>query len=72
MLVKLQKNSDLTWYHEIKTYFEGWLAGLHIKTFEQLKDLTLVDQIKKRARNDFKEPFLDEWTSIYNNNIINV
>ena len=66
LLVKTQKNPDSTWqdfYHVIKTYLEGWLTGLKIETFEQLKDLMIVDHIKRRAPNDFKEYFLDEWTS---------
>ncbi|KFM75051.1 6-phosphofructo-2-kinase/fructose-2,6-bisphosphatase, partial [Stegodyphus mimosarum] len=43
---------------------EGWLNGLNIKTFEWLIDLMLVDQIKKHASSDFKEHFMDEWTTI--------
>ncbi|GFT38249.1 hypothetical protein TNCV_764301 [Trichonephila clavipes] len=30
----------------------------------RLKDLMLVDQIKRRAPNEFKEHFLDEWATI--------
>ncbi|GBM30917.1 hypothetical protein AVEN_9799-1 [Araneus ventricosus] len=63
---KHQKASESTWYdfyYELKNYLEGWLNGLNIKTFEQLKDLMLVDQIKKRTSTDFKEHFMDEWTT---------
>ena len=66
-LVKSQKNPDSTWhdfYHELSTYLEGWLTGLKIETFEDLKSLMLVDQIKRRAPNDFKEHFLNEWATI--------
>lgn len=65
--VKTQKSPESTWhdfYYEIKTYFEGWLTGLKIETFDQLKDLMIVDQLKKRASGEFKEHFLDEWASI--------
>ncbi|GBM59302.1 hypothetical protein AVEN_60648-1 [Araneus ventricosus] len=64
---KHQKASESTWYdfyYELKNYLEGWLNGLNVKTFEQLKDLMLVDQIKKRTSMDFKEHFMDEWTII--------
>ncbi|GFV77877.1 retrovirus-related Pol polyprotein from transposon 17.6 [Trichonephila clavipes] len=64
LLVKTQKNSEATWYdfyHELKTFLDGWLNGLKIETFEQLRDLMLVDQIKRHASNEFKEHFLDEW-----------
>ncbi|GFW07940.1 retrovirus-related Pol polyprotein from transposon 17.6 [Trichonephila clavipes] len=67
LLVKTQKNSEATWYdfyHELKTFLDGWLNVLKIETFEQLKDLMLVDQIKRRAPNEFKEHFLDEWATI--------
>ncbi|GBL98921.1 hypothetical protein AVEN_165737-1 [Araneus ventricosus] len=60
---KHQKAFESTWYdfyYELKNYLEGWLNGLNIKTFEQLKDLMLVDQIKKRTSTDFKEHFMDE------------
>ncbi|KFM70773.1 hypothetical protein X975_02843, partial [Stegodyphus mimosarum] len=67
---KHQKSIESIWYdfyYELKNYLEGWLNELNIKTFEQLKDLMLVDQIKKRTSPDFKEhfmDFMDEWTTI--------
>ncbi|GBM94055.1 hypothetical protein AVEN_124556-1 [Araneus ventricosus] len=64
---KHQKASESTWYdfyYELKNYLEGWLNGLNVKTFEQLKYLMLVDQIKKRTSMEFKEHFMDEWTTI--------
>ncbi|GFY59414.1 retrovirus-related Pol polyprotein from transposon 17.6 [Trichonephila inaurata madagascariensis] len=67
LLVKTQKNSDATWYdfyHELKTFLDGWLNGLKIEVFEQLKDLMLVDQIKRRTPNEFKEHFLHKWATI--------
>ncbi|GFV68333.1 retrovirus-related Pol polyprotein from transposon 17.6 [Trichonephila clavipes] len=65
--VKTQKNSEATWYdfyHELKAFLDGSLNGLKIETFEQLRDLMLVDQIKRCAPNEFKEHFLDEWATI--------
>ncbi|GBM05171.1 hypothetical protein AVEN_134434-1 [Araneus ventricosus] len=64
---KHQKASESTWYdfyYELKNYLEGWLNGLNVKNFEQLKDLMLVDKIKKRTSMEFKEHFMDEWTTI--------
>ncbi|GBO09427.1 hypothetical protein AVEN_236696-1 [Araneus ventricosus] len=62
-----QKASESTWYgfyYELKNYLEGCLNGLNINTFEQLKGLMLVDQIKKRTSSDFKVPFMDELITI--------
>ncbi|GBO05885.1 hypothetical protein AVEN_272777-1 [Araneus ventricosus] len=64
---KHQKSSESTWYdfyYEIKNYLEWWLNGLNVETFEHLKDLKWVDQIKKRTSMEFKEHFMDEWTTI--------
>ncbi|GFY19813.1 retrovirus-related Pol polyprotein from transposon 17.6 [Trichonephila clavipes] len=67
LFVKHQKNPETTWddfYYELQTYFEGWIAGLGITTFEQLKDLMITDQLKKKAPIEFKEHHLDEWSGI--------
>ncbi|GFX45731.1 retrovirus-related Pol polyprotein from transposon 17.6 [Trichonephila clavipes] len=67
LFVKHQKNPETTWddfYYELQTYFEGWIAGLGITTFEQLKDLMITDQLKKKAPIEFKEYHLDEWSGI--------
>ncbi|GFV30088.1 retrovirus-related Pol polyprotein from transposon 17.6 [Trichonephila clavipes] len=64
LLVKTHKNSEATgydFYHYLKTLLDGWLK---IETFGQLRDLMLVDQIKRRAPKEFKEHFLDEWVTI--------
>ncbi|GFW54101.1 retrovirus-related Pol polyprotein from transposon 17.6 [Trichonephila clavipes] len=66
LFVKHQKNPETTWddfYYELQTYFEGWIAGLGITTFKQLKDLMITDQLKKKAPIEFKE-HLDEWSGI--------
>ncbi|GFU29945.1 SCAN box domain-containing protein [Trichonephila clavipes] len=49
LFVKHQKNPDSTWkdfYYEIRNFCEEWLNGLHIQTFEDLKDLHITDQMK--------------------------
>ncbi|GBN83336.1 hypothetical protein AVEN_23725-1 [Araneus ventricosus] len=62
-----QKTYNRIWtdyYHEFATYFDGWILGLKIETYEDLQKLIISDHMKQRAPTDFKEYFLDEWTSI--------
>ncbi|GFX73947.1 retrovirus-related Pol polyprotein from transposon 17.6 [Trichonephila clavipes] len=66
-LVKEQKKSDSTWRDfnfEITNYLDEWLIGLKINTFQDLKDLMVVDQLKKRANASMKDPFLDNWAKL--------
>ncbi|GFY27980.1 retrovirus-related Pol polyprotein from transposon 17.6 [Trichonephila clavipes] len=52
--VQHQKKSDSTWKDftfEITNYLDEWLIGLEINTFQDLKDLMVVDQLKKRAND---------------------
>ncbi|GFV00461.1 retrovirus-related Pol polyprotein from transposon 412 [Trichonephila clavipes] len=47
--VQHQKKSDSTWKDftfEITNYLDEWLIGLEINTFQDLKDLMVVDQLK--------------------------
>ncbi|GFS82909.1 retrovirus-related Pol polyprotein from transposon 17.6, partial [Trichonephila clavipes] len=65
--VQHQKKSDSTWKgftFEITNYLDEWLIGLEINTFQDLKDLTVVDQIKKRANASMKDHFLDNWANL--------
>ncbi|GFU60195.1 homeotic protein female sterile [Trichonephila clavipes] len=51
LFVTHQKSSDKTWrdfYQEIQTFFNGWIEGLDVKTFDKLGDLIIADQMKKR------------------------
>ncbi|GFU59132.1 uncharacterized protein TNCV_4078881 [Trichonephila clavipes] len=61
------KSSYKTWrdfYHEVQTFFNGWIEGLDVKTFDKLRDLMIADQMKKRAPVELKERHLDEWPRI--------
>ncbi|GBN87041.1 hypothetical protein AVEN_157582-1 [Araneus ventricosus] len=52
-----QKNSKKSWREftlEISNYFQEWIEGLKIDSFEKLKNLIITDQIKRWA------PF-EEW-----------
>ncbi|GFS82323.1 retrovirus-related Pol polyprotein from transposon 17.6 [Trichonephila clavipes] len=62
-----QKKSDSTWKDftfEITNYLDDWLIGLEINTFQDLKDLMVVDQLKKRANASMKDHFLDNWANL--------
>lgn len=64
---KHQKAPESTWrdfYHQLQNYLEEWLAGLEVKTYDQLKDLMLVEQLKKRVPADVREHYLDDWASV--------
>ncbi|GFU46407.1 SCAN box domain-containing protein [Trichonephila clavipes] len=65
--VQHQKKSDSTWKDftfEITNYLDEWLIGLEINTFQDLKDLMVVDQLKKRANASMKDHFLDHWATL--------
>ncbi|GFX32873.1 CCHC-type domain-containing protein [Trichonephila clavipes] len=65
--VQHQKKSDSTWKDftfEITNYLDEWLIGLEINTFQDLKDLMVVDQLKKRANASMKDHFLDNWANL--------
>ncbi|GFX19439.1 uncharacterized protein TNCV_3050971 [Trichonephila clavipes] len=62
-----QKAPERTWidfYHEVNTYFNGWIDGLKIDTFNKLSDLIITDQLKRKTPFEFKEYYLDEWANM--------
>ncbi|GFW76746.1 uncharacterized protein TNCV_4944631 [Trichonephila clavipes] len=63
LFVTHPKSLDKTWrdfYQEVQTFFNGWIEGLDVKTFDELRDLMIGAQMKKRAPVEFKERHLDE------------
>ncbi|GFW23515.1 uncharacterized protein TNCV_3806121 [Trichonephila clavipes] len=67
LFVTHQKAPERTWidfYHEFNTYFNGWIDGLKIDTFDKLSDLIITDQLKRKTPFEFKEYYLDEWANI--------
>ncbi|GFW19437.1 SCAN box domain-containing protein [Trichonephila clavipes] len=47
-----QKSAEKSWRnyaHELNSYFTEWIAELPVKTFEQLKDLLITEQLKYRV-----------------------
>ncbi|GFY03970.1 uncharacterized protein TNCV_1197491 [Trichonephila clavipes] len=67
LFVTHQKAPERTWidfYHELNTYFNGWIDGLNIDTFDKLSDLIITDQLKRKTLFEFKEYYLDEWANM--------
>ncbi|GFW33957.1 uncharacterized protein TNCV_286411 [Trichonephila clavipes] len=67
LFVTHQKTSERTWidfYHELNTYFNGWIDGLKIDTFKKLSDQIITDQLKRKTAFEFKEYYLDEWANM--------
>ncbi|GFS49941.1 uncharacterized protein TNCV_3676541 [Trichonephila clavipes] len=67
LFVTHQKAPERTWidfYHELNTYFNGWMDGLKIDTFNKLSDLIITDQLKRKTPFEFKEYYLDEWANM--------
>ncbi|GFU68582.1 hypothetical protein TNCV_3624031 [Trichonephila clavipes] len=68
LFISHRKSNERTWqdfFYEIQTYFDGdgWISGLNVETFDQLRELIIGDQIKN-APYEFQEHFLDEWSTI--------
>ncbi|GFV11140.1 uncharacterized protein TNCV_2718841 [Trichonephila clavipes] len=67
LFVTHQKAPERTWigfYHELNTYFNGWIDGLKIDIFDKLSDLIITDQLKRKTPFEFKEYYLDEWANM--------
>ncbi|GFW17009.1 uncharacterized protein TNCV_2761361 [Trichonephila clavipes] len=61
------KSPNGTWkdyYFEIREYFEGWLNELKIDSFDELKNLMIADQMKKKCSPECKEHYLDIWDNL--------
>ncbi|GFT28599.1 transposon Tf2-6 polyprotein [Trichonephila clavipes] len=61
------KAPERTWidfYHELNTYFNGWIDALKIDTFNKLSDLFITDQLKRKTPFEFKEYYLDKWANM--------
>ncbi|GFV06037.1 uncharacterized protein TNCV_3143281 [Trichonephila clavipes] len=56
LFVTHRKSSDKTWrdFYQVQKFFNGWIEGLDVKTFDKLRDLMITDQMKKRAPVKFK------------------
>ncbi|GFX06409.1 hypothetical protein TNCV_2939371 [Trichonephila clavipes] len=64
MFSRHAKDPVKTWrdfYFDLQTYFDGWLKESKVTTLEELKNLVGTDHIKKKASQDYKDHFLDQW-----------
>ncbi|GFX35081.1 SCAN box domain-containing protein [Trichonephila clavipes] len=62
-----QKSAEKSWRnyaHKLNSYFTEWIAELQVKTFEQLKDLLIIEQLKYRVPAEVREHFLDDWIKL--------
>ncbi|GFV11045.1 SCAN box domain-containing protein [Trichonephila clavipes] len=62
-----QKSSEKSWRnyaHELNSYFTEWIAELQVKTFEQLKDQLITEQLKYRVPAEVREHFLEDWIKL--------
>jgi hypothetical protein len=48
----------------MKTYCNGWLEGHAVRDFEELKDLFICEQIKRRVPHETKDHFIDKWAKL--------
>lgn len=68
-LNKHTKSPNASWKYLIfglNTFQEEWLTGLNITMMEELKDLLITEQIKRRVANEIKEHFIDFWAEYKN------
>ncbi|GFT94644.1 transposon Tf2-6 polyprotein [Trichonephila clavipes] len=64
MFSRHTKDPVKTWrdfYFDLQTYFDGWLKESKVTMLEELRDLIVADQIKKKTPQDYKDHFLDQW-----------
>ncbi|GFY05874.1 retrovirus-related Pol polyprotein from transposon opus [Trichonephila clavipes] len=64
MFSRHAKDPVKTWhdfFFDLQTYFDGWLKESKVTTLEELKNLIVADQIKKKAPQDYKDHFSDQW-----------
>ena len=62
-----KKTEEKTWkdfVFEVKNYFEECIDDLKVTTLENLKNLMIVDLLKRRMPLETKEHFRDEWSTI--------
>ncbi|XP_035214507.1 uncharacterized protein LOC118188226 [Stegodyphus dumicola] len=69
MFCQHRKSAEITWKDfafELKSYFDGWIKELNMSSFEQLQNLIIADQIKKRTPSEVREHFVDGLSEMNN------
>ena len=67
------KTAETSWKefaYKLRNYWNGWISGLGINTFEQLSDLMVTEQIKRKVPAEVRDHFLDEWSSFKDADIL--
>src|SRR5215467_15905731 len=52
-----------TFLRIMECYFDEWVQGFQADTREKLRDLMIVDQLKKRIPQNIREHFVHEWST---------
>jgi hypothetical protein len=60
--------SDLV--YKMTNYFQGWLEGMNVNSFEELKGLMVTDQMKRKVPIEVRDHLLDEWTNFKDPNVL--
>lgn len=66
-LMTHKKDITSTWRDfafEMNTFMQEWISGMGIETLEDLKELIVVDQIKRKIPYEVREHFCDELPKI--------
>ncbi|XP_042896569.2 uncharacterized protein, partial [Parasteatoda tepidariorum] len=58
-----KKEQNVSWRdfaYELQHYFEEWITGIKIADFKSLKELMIVDQLKRKLPSEIRDHFIDD------------
>ncbi|GBM02216.1 hypothetical protein AVEN_162299-1 [Araneus ventricosus] len=61
------RNLGSTWKnfaYELRSFFNKWVNGVKADGFEQLSDLIITEQIKRKVSQKVKDHFIDDWSKL--------
>ncbi|GBM51020.1 hypothetical protein AVEN_62162-1, partial [Araneus ventricosus] len=61
---KAPENTRTDFTYEVKNYFQEWIRGLNVKTFEELSNVIITEQIKEKISAEIYDHFLDECSQL--------
>ncbi|GBM51336.1 hypothetical protein AVEN_69309-1 [Araneus ventricosus] len=61
---KAPENTRTDFTYEVKNYFQEWIRGLNVKTFEELSNVIITEQIRKKVSAEIYDHFLDECSQL--------
>lgn len=62
--VRQRDESWRSFAYDLSAYFDEWLNRLEVKTFQQLRDLMISNQMKYRIPPQVKTQFLSDWNTM--------